>query len=420
MATVQYYDGNQGIYAYTNLGYFDATTATVTSFRAEYNGNGGGYSPQEHAYAIELVFNGAATYTNGTGPIAGEQSYTDGTITGLNFFDNVGNLLISVSDLSVDLASFTSLFYTGRFNLWEWLTGKGNTYIGSNDSMNIADDWNGDDISTSEGKDKVKANGGDDYIKDYGGADKYSGGDGFDTLSYDEWVWNPDAMKSGIVADLNKGTVTGPDGLVDKISGIESIRGTFLVDKFVGDGADNSFMGYQGRDVFNGKGGFDRVSYRNDDRQGGLDGIIANLTDGTVRDGFGHFDKLKGIEGVEGTSYEDSFTDSARDDWFRGRGGDDTYRLSGGNDYVHDWDDGADRFEFLGNFGTDTIGGFDKDSGDRDILAIEGVTGMGDLNIWQDGSNTVIEAANGTIILEDFDATDLAGSDFDFSGTLFV
>ena len=170
----------------------------------------------------------------------------------------------------------------------------------------------------------------------------------------------------------------------------------------------------QGKDVIDGKGGFDVASYRNDDRYGGTDGIIANLKEGFVRDGFGHKDKLKSIEGVEGTDQDDVFIDNKKDNYFRLRDGDDTVTLSKGNDYVDARGDGADLFIFKGNnFGHDEIEAFDD--GDGDEIQILNATGMGDLMISQDGDDALIEFGDSSIRLLDFDSGDLDPSDFIFS-----
>lgn len=416
MALVTFRNGNQGVYNYNSLQDFTPVTMTATSFRAEYDGSQGPYDPTQTPFAYELIISKGQLYTFETGPRAGETTYIGGTITGVRFLDDTGKLLLSISQINADMSYFMARFLRDDvFQMYDHFVQGGSTFNGSNNSSGPLNDWTGDDIDTGSGNDRVFARGGDDYIKDNGGADLYDGGTGRDTVAYDQWFWNPDGARSGIVADLVKGTIRGPDGFVDKVKSIEDVRGTQFRDTILGNKADNFFMGFQGRDVLDGREGFDTVSYRRDADRGGYDGIKANLTAGTVRDGFGHTDTLRNIEGVEGTDFNDTFSDNSRNNSFRGRDGNDTYTIRRGNDFIDDWGGGADVFRFVGtNIGTNTIEGFDQDVGQRDRIFIDGVFSLADMTISQQGGNAVIQAASGRVILRDFDAASLSAADFQF------
>ena len=409
MAIFTWQDGNRGIWGYQDSNLFDITTMTTTNLQGQYNGNDGPYSPDNHAWSFEATLSGASLYTIQEGPNAGNQVYNGGTITGLNFFDNTHSLLVSVSGLALDLASFMTLGSQGVY-LWDYISAGAHTYIGSNDSM--GNGWDGDDIRTGSGRDLVKARGGDDFITDLGGADVYRGGTGFDTVTYDTWQYYSSQVKSGITADLSQGWIKGPDGKTDLIYSIEEVRGSFLKDVFIGNAADNRFMGLQGDDVFRGGAGHDRVSYHRDASRGGTDGVFVDLANGTARDGFGNTDTLKNIEGARGTDERDTFIDNAKDNFFRGEGGNDIFKLHGGNDFVIGGA-GADEFQFLGGaFGIDTIQDFSQ--GDGDLIVIEGPTGIGDLTISQNGIDAVIDFGGNTIILENFNSANLGAGDFMF------
>jgi hypothetical protein len=416
MALVTFFNGNQGVYNYNNLQDFDPVTMTATSFRAEYNGGNGPYDPTQTPFAYEFVISRGQLYTFETGPRAGETTYVGGTITGVNYFDNTGKLLLSISEMKADLSYFMArLLRDAPYDMYKYFVQGGSTFNGSNNSSGLQSDWTGDDIDTGSGNDKVYARGGDDYIKDKGGVDLYDGGKGRDTITYDEWFWNPVGAKSGLVADLAKGTIRGPDGFVDTVKSIEDVYGTQFKDTILGTKGDNYFRGYQGRDFLDGREGFDTVSYRRDADRGGYDGIKADLAAGTVRDGFGHRDTIKNIEGVEGTDFNDTFVDNSRSNYFRGRDGNDTYTITRGNDFIDDWGGGADVFRFVGsNIGNNTIEGFDQDSGQRDRIFIDGVFDLGDVTITQDGSNAIIQAASGSIVLRDFNSANLSAADFQF------
>ena len=251
----------------------------------------------------------------------------------------------------------------------------------------------------------------DMLIKDFGGTDDYDGGNGpADTLSYDTWYADPVGAIQGIVADLGAGTVVGPDGFTDTIKNIESIRGTFLDDVIIGDENANTFIGYQGADDFNGKGGTDLLDYRNDEFQGGLDGIEVNVKKGTVRDGFGSTDTFKNIESFRGTGEKDVFKDHKGDQSYFGRNGNDRFELAKGNDYV-EAGSGADKFIFKGkSFGNDTLN--DYDEADGDTLEIQKLKKFNELTITQTGDDTLVEWNSSSILLRNVEATDITAEDF--------
>ena len=184
-----------------------------------------------------------------------------------------------------------------------------NQIRGSNNASGTDHPGTGGVMDTGALADAVLAGGGNDCIKGQGGADSYNGTTGFDTLAYDGWFFQPQWVKRGLDVDLNLGTITGPDGAVDKVTGIEAVIGTYKIDLFKGSGLGDKFTGLVGADRIDGRGGFDFASYAGDAGQGGTDGIKVNLTAGTVRDGFGSLDRLISVEGVEGTVVRDTFVE---------------------------------------------------------------------------------------------------------------
>lgn len=409
MAVYRWHDGNGGIWGYQEFPYFDVTSMTTTVLQGQYNGNDGPYDPFSHAWSLDASITGASLYTIQEGPDAGNQVYNGGTVTGFDYYNNASQLLISITGLSIDLASFYN-FASQGFYLWDYVATGKNTFIGSNDSM--GNNWDGDDIVTGSGKDLVKARGGDDYITDKGGADVYKGGAGSDTVTYDNWQWYSGLVKSGIVANLTKGWIEGPDGKTDTVVSIENVRGTFLEDVFIGNAENNRFVGMQGDDVFKGKGGFDMVQYHRDANRGGTDGVIVDLANKTARDGFGNTDTLKSIEGAYGTRQNDVFIDDGKDNWFGGDDGDDVFKFHGGNDGA-EGGAGADEFQFLGGaFGRDEIE--DYNQGEGDSIVIEGPANFAALTISQNGSHAEIDWAGNTIVLLNFDSNNLTAGDFTF------
>lgn len=408
MAKLRWYNGNQGIFRYDDFEDFDVINVNKNRALLEYNGNDGPFDPTRQPYSIRLIFDNAKTTASPSGD--GSTWFSSGKVVGIKYYNQAGQLIMEVTDINKSLKLLQAMYSVGNTgDIFDYLVNGNNTYTGSNDASGPQQGWTGDDIKTWKGNDIVKAKAGDDYIKDQGGKDNYNGGAGWDTVTYDNVFWSPDDFTTiqGIVARLDKGKITGFDGHVDKVKSIEEVRGTYLNDTFVGNNKDNWFQGFMGNDKFNGKGGRDGVSYRNDEDQGGYFGIKANLKKGVVIDGFGDRDKLKNIENVDGTDYDDKFVDNNNDNYLRGRDGDDMFCITGGNDYIRTGE-GADEIIFKGsNFGSNTIEDF-EDGVDK--LRIENAN-FSDLNISQDGSDTLIEYNGNFVRLDDFTATDFTQND---------
>ena len=266
----------------------------------------------------------------------------------------------------------------------------------------------GDLFHTTNGNDTVNAGGDSDWITDHGGADQYNGGaGGTDLVSYSAWRNKHWMATTGIVADLGAGTVTGPDGFVDRLTSIEGIRGTQFADILRGSAGNNFFVGGPGRDTIEGRGGNDTAFYFWD--QGG--GINANLTTGVVRDGVGGRDRLTSIETVVGTRWDDVFVDAAGAQRFEGRDGADHFTFGKGNDTALGGE-GADTFKFVNrDFGTGRILDFENGA---DVIHLTGASRFGLLNISSSAGNLVIGLGTSKVVLVGMGGTSLDASDFLF------
>lgn len=388
-------------------------------------------NPSNNAgHAFKMVAIGKGIVTN-NGQIVG------GTITKLKIFDSLGNQIGVVTDISFSASLLGSYFIEDLTLEFDKFLHSGNgTYIGGSKK---------DDMQTGAGNDVVNSRDGNDYIKDGGGKDMYNGGGRLgDTLTYDEWYWNPSMLDRGIVADLEKGTIKGPDGKVDTVKNIENIHGTYLKDTIKGDSEDNRFMGYAGRDFFDGRGGVDVIEYHKEVRQGGELGVKVFLNKGYAKDGFGQKDKFTSIEGVGGTQFDDNIVGSNKDNllWGRegndvisGRGGDDEIRGDDGRDILKGGS-GDDVFIFV-NKSNSTVGNADviKDfSATDDEIAFVQSMGLntfintnafsstaGEVRAVVSGSDTIITGdvdgdgnADFEIVLQNYNAG-LNSGDFDFS-----
>ncbi|WP_165469824.1 Ig-like domain-containing protein [Enterobacter hormaechei] len=150
----------------------------------------------------------------------------------------------------------------------------------------------------------------------------------------------------------------------------------------VGTGYNDTFFGSAGNDTYNGGGGWNQIVSGKPvwSETAGMDvvdysrsttAINANLWTGTAT-GNGT-DKLLNIEGLLGSSQQDTFTDNSANNLFDGRGGNDAfYLVNGGNDtLMYNVLEGMTNDSTGGN-GHDTIHGFKvgnlvKDS-DADLL----------------------------------------------------
>lgn len=416
MSTIKYFDGNLGFYGYDQLADYTVTTRSATTTVLDWNPAFGTLDPTHVAAHLTLSYSGYSSYVVEDGPDAGQTRVTAGTLTEVAYSDAAGNMMLDISNLSVRLPLFLATLARGdSFAAWKMVMQSGAAITGSSSAAGPGHTANGDVIDTTMGADTVMALGGDDFVKDHGGADSYSGGNGFDTLAYDSWNFTPWAISSGITVDELRGTVRGPDGLVDTISGFEDITGTFLSDTMRGNAGANQFEGGAGNDMIDGRGGRDTVSYARDAEWGGTDGIRVNLSTGKVRDGFGTTDKLLNVENIIGTATRDVFFDNAADNDFDGGAGNDTMHFGYGNDTGHGGS-GADTFIFDGSFSDDTLDDFDASQGDKiHITAATAYSQISLANILtDDGPAVLVSFGSNSITILGHTAAEMHAADFGF------
>ena len=417
MARFQWFNGNQGIYGFDQFNQYVELSRSTTGLVLGFDATRGPFDPQVQAAQIEMTYAGYKTAVIGAGPQAGGFQVIGGVLTGLRYLAADGSLLVEITGLAVSLPVALATLHRGDgAGLWQMICNTGGTFLGSGSAVGPGHPQSGDVIDTGARADSVSGFGGDDFMQDRGGADHYNGGTGFDTVSYSSWFYRPSGVTGGITADLVLGTVSGPDGTADQIQSIEAVYGTFLADNIKGNASANSFIGFAGYDRFDGRGGFDMVSYDQDITQGGLDGIKVNLFKAQIRDGFGYLDKVISVEGVEGTSAADIFLDNALDNYFQGNGGDDLFSFGAGNDTGRGGA-GADVFAFRGlAFGDDTVQDFDAAAGDS--VQIVSVTSFAQLIIStvtvNGGVAAFVECAAGSVTLMGVTAGQLTATDFGF------
>jgi hypothetical protein len=266
----------------------------------------------------------------GSGLVVGSDgTLTAGKVTGLVFRDGSNGTLLTMSEGSFSASKLYAAFdaHGSLYDLMTAATAGNDTFVGSDNAEEITMGMNG-------GNDTINAAGGDDFVHGASGDDFMNGGNGWDTLSYQDSYYDKAHATKGIVLDAKAGTVKDSWGFTDKIKNFESYRGSHLADKMTGSDASEAFMGLGGKDVIDGGGGWDTVRYQRDERFGGTKGIVADLSKGTVIDGFGKTDTIRNIEGVQGTRFADTFKGNGLDNGFRGFDGVDSYDGGAGYDSV--------------------------------------------------------------------------------------
>lgn len=417
MAAFRFFDGNLGFYGYDQLTDYTIVSQGATSTVMDWKTSLGPLDATHFAAHVTLTYSGFTSYVIEDGPGAGQTKVTGGTMTGITYTNAGGATLLDITGLAISLPVFMSLLDRGdAFGSWQMINHAGATNIvGSQNASGPGHAGTGDVIDTTFGADVVSALGGDDFVQDRGGADTYNGGLGIDTLSYEGWNFTPWAATQGLAIDQLLGTIVGPDGQTDKISGFEDIVGTFLADSMKGNSGANQFEGGDGVDVIDGRGGRDVVSYARDADWGGTDGIRVNLANNTVRDGFGQVDKVRNVEVIIGTATRDVFFDSAADNSFDGGAGNDLLHFSLGNDVGHGGL-GADTFFFDGTFSDDSIDDFHLAEGDK--IRITAATAFSQLQLiditTDSGIGVVVLFAGNSVTIDGVAAADLHAADFGF------
>ena len=268
-----------------------------------------------------------------------------------------------------------------------FVAGSGDDLVAGNAVANYLSGRDGDDkLWGSGGNDTLNGDGGDDKLYGGAGADTLNGGAGADHAYYT-------GSSVGVLVRLHAAhAVKYGEAEGDTLTGIEHIVGSNHNDVLAGDGEDNLLDGGDGDDVlYGGPAGGDDMMYGGN----GDDRIFGGKGNDTLTGGEGN-DVLKGGPG------EDTFVVD----------GDDMDVLYGGTE--------KDTFQFFpSNVGGGTIRDFTDGEDVIDLTEFTGITSMSDLDIVSHGDNVRIELSDDTdylttIILSDFDSTNLDNSDFLF------
>jgi Ca2+-binding RTX toxin-like protein len=272
----------------------------------------------------------------------------------------------------------------------------------------------GDDVLWGDdGSDELHGGDGGDHL--YGGsgsfgveaADRLDGGAGFDLARYDFSI-------RPVIVNLATGLATGGDAEGDVLSNIEGLVGSSQGDQLTGDGADNVIYGQNGPDLIRGGGGDDVLEGggQNDSLFGGegadilrggddfdharyddaTSGVNVNLVTGLGLGGEAQGDRLFGIEGVVGSSFDDVLVGDDGVNFLTARGGDDVIYGGAGADVI---DGGNGNDHIYGGAGIDSMtggAGFDFVRYDAAVSAVGiDLTGQG----FMSGSESFADSYSG-------------------------
>ncbi len=316
--------------------------------------------------------------------------------------------------------------------------------LGNNLDGNLGDDrlvggGGNDSLRGASGNDTIVGGAGGDSMQGGAGGDSIDGGAGNDTLDFG-------FIFESVQVNLAAGAGTGGEAEGDVYKGIENVFGGVANDTIVGSAAGNILDGASGDDSLSGGGGADR--FEGDSGADTFDGgagadwldfssaftaVDVDLTRGTGLGGDADGDVYEGIENIAGGSGDDTLKGDKLANRIEGDFGDDILNGGVGNDTLNG-DFGADLmtggkgrdvFVFAVTPFGDTIADFEAGTAtttvDRiDLREIDAKPGgadnafrfigtrafddgvAGQLRVFRDGVNTVVEAQTDTDPTADF------------------
>jgi Ca2+-binding RTX toxin-like protein len=243
----------------------------------------------------------------------------------------------------------------------------GNDYFRGTRIADLIIGRNGDDdLAGLGGNDILDGGNGNDILEGGAGDDRLIGGKGIDAASYRDG-------HTGVHVDLSTGIAKDGFGGTDTLTGIEVVLGSRFEDTIIGSAGNDDLRGNGGEDALLGGGGNDilRGGEGSDTLDGGegfdyadyfyaFGGVTVDLS---IRYSFGAdgSDRLISIEGVHGSTFDDTligWTDNnklwgwAGNDVLIGGGGDDDLLGGDGNDTITG---GVGTDRLYGGAGADTF-----------------------------------------------------------------
>jgi Ca2+-binding RTX toxin-like protein len=358
-----------------------------------------------------------------------QQGYpTSGTITYISF-NAVPNYTLSIGGLNIPVATFRDIVSRND------VVSLQNLVLGGSDTM-LGDDHVGDVLAGYGGADRIEGHGGNDTLRGGDGSDTLAGGEGNDVIdggaggnfaSFANTGF--DRINHGVTVSLLKQGAAQATGLGDDtLLNIQNLEGSAYADTLSGDNGNNIIVGGGGNDSLSGMDGSD-VFYTTSgsltiDGGDGSDFLVFSggagsyslALQGQVQTIGGSSIVARNIEGLIGSSFNDTLAgDAGRNNLFGGLGndsvtagaGDDLVSDSGGANYLRG-DEGNDNIQggtgfddINGNMGNDTASGGAGDDwvvGGKDNDSLSGDAG-GDLVYGNLGDDTLEGGAGNDVVL---------------------
>ena len=213
--------------------------------------------------------------------------------------------------------------------------------------------------------DTLKGGAGDDTLRGGAGNDILDGGAGIDMLDFSD-------ATAGFAFTLVQGSGSTQVDLTsvgldkDTYSNMEGVIGSKYNDTLTGSNANDILRGGAGNDMIDGGAGIDLLDFS--DATGALNFTLVQGSTATAVNlagvGLGT-DTYKNMEGVIGSSFNDTLTGSAGNDVLRGGAGNDILLGGDGNDTLVG---GAGADTLTGGAGTDTFGFLRADAASVDTI----------------------------------------------------
>ena len=260
----------------------------------------------------------------------------------------------------------------------------------------------------------IKGLGGDDTIEGGASGDTLDGGTGINTLSYENAI-SVNMSLDGLLqaaGDALGDIVSNFQNLSGSLTGGDTLRGNAGGNIIKGNGGSDLLSGGLGADTLDGGEGFDFADYRNDGAVN-IDLLNGIFEGAAVGDSFISIEGIVGGFGdntIKGTDLDDEFITFSGNNTLQGRGGVDTLTGGSGQDTITGGDgddsiDGGIESDVLsGNANDDTLfgnGGGDRLNGGtgsdsltggagRDTFIFNGNnSGADEILDWTDGIDTI-------------------------------
>jgi Ca2+-binding RTX toxin-like protein len=275
-------------------------------------------------HAPDILGNGT---TETFRPLGGDDVITGATGNGFNTRADYSTNTIAQA-VSVNLGTGTALDGQGGIDT---LVRVDQVYGGSGNDTLLG---GGQERSASGGFFEVfRGNSGADTI-DGAGTDTVVGAAGSNRVNYGSSptavIVNLSATPFVVGSDtVLGGTARDGFGFTDTLSNINQVEGSNSSDTLVGGGTNHRLIGGAGNDLLVGGASGVEASY-----QTSTVAVVANLTIGTVNDGFGGLDTLVNIDDLRGSDFNDTLTGNAAGNRLVGEAGADTIDGGGGIDYA--------------------------------------------------------------------------------------